>query len=62
MSGNPLGRTLPGRAGLEIRTIIAGGGRILDKIDAVQGDVFGHRPMLGVTDWIAILSRAMFSR
>ena len=62
VSGKPLGRTLPGRAGLEIRTIIAGGGRILDKIDAVQGDVFGHRPMLGVTDWIAILSRAMFSR
>jgi phytoene synthase len=62
LSGKPLGQSLPGRTGLEIRTIIAGGARILDKIDAAQGDVFRHRPMLGAADWAAMLSRAVFSR
>jgi squalene synthase HpnC len=61
LSGAPLGRTLPGRAGLEIRTVVAGGARILDKIDAVNGDVFRFRPMLGARDWVAILVSAIFS-
>jgi hypothetical protein len=59
MSGAPLGRTLPGRVGLEIRATVAGGAAILDKIDAVSGDVFLHRPMLGKLDWMRILSRAL---
>lgn len=59
MSGAPLGRDLPGRLGIEIRATIAGGARILDRIDAVEGDVFRHRPVLGTLDWIRILVRAL---
>jgi phytoene/squalene synthetase len=58
-SGAPLGRRLPGRMGLEIRATIAGGARILDKIDAARGDVFRHRPVLRLPDWIQILVRAL---
>ena len=48
VSGAPLGRALPGRIGPRDprdrrRAAIA----ILDKIDAVRGDVFRHRPALG---------------
>jgi squalene synthase HpnC len=59
MSGAPLGRALPGRLGLEIRAVVGGGARILDKIDAVRGDVFRHRPILGRRDWLRILARAV---
>ena len=55
-SGAPLGRALPGRIGLEIRVIVAGGARILDKIDAVAGRRVpasaGAR-----RDWTAIAAR-----
>jgi squalene synthase HpnC len=55
--GSALGRELPGRVGLEIRATIAGGTSILDKIDAVRGDVFRHRPTLDKLDWIRILGK-----
>lgn len=58
-SGAPLGRTLPGRVGLEIRATVQGGMAILDKIDAVAGDVFRHRPVLRKRDWLKILLRAL---
>ncbi len=54
LSGKPLGNVLTGRIGLELRAIIAGGLAILDKIDAVQGDVFRHRPQLTKWDWLRI--------
>lgn len=59
LSGAPLGRDLPGRIGLEIRAIVAGGLRILDKLEAVGYDVFNRRPMLGVLDWPRILWKAL---
>jgi squalene synthase HpnC len=59
LSGAPLGRVLPGRFGLEIRATVHGGLRILDRIDAVSGDVFRHRPALKPSDWIAILAKAV---
>ena len=58
-SGSPLGRALPGRIGLEIRTIVEGGLRILEKIDKVEGDVYHHRPVLQRWDWPLILTRAL---
>jgi squalene synthase HpnC len=58
-AGAPLGLALPGRIGLEIRATVAGGGAILDKIDAVEGDVFRHRPVLTKFDWIAIITKAL---
>ncbi len=58
-SGSPLGRALPGRIGLEIRTIVQGGLRILEKIDRVEGDVYHHRPVLSTIDWPLLLWRAL---
>jgi squalene synthase HpnC len=58
-SGKPLGRILKGRIGLEMRTIIAGGDRILSKISAVDGDVFRHRPVLTKPDWVLMLARSL---
>jgi len=61
LSGASLGRDLPGRIGLEIRAIVAGGLRILDKIEAVDYDVFKHRPVLTALDWPRLLIKAVFA-
>jgi phytoene synthase len=58
-SGAPLGRALKGRIGLEMRMIIAGGARILEKIESVGGDVFHHRPVLRPFDWPLMLLRSL---
>ena len=58
-SGASLGWDLPGRIGLEIRAIVAGGLRILDNIEAVDCDVFAHRPKLEALDWPFILWRSL---
>jgi len=58
-AGAPLGSALPGRIGLEIRTIVQGGLRILEKIDKVEGDVYHHRPVLKTWDWPLILAGAL---
>ncbi|MDP2752078.1 MAG: squalene synthase HpnC [Rhodocyclaceae bacterium] len=57
--GVPLGRILPGRIGLEMRTIIEGGLCILNKIETVDFDIFRHRPLLTTRDWPPILWRAI---
>lgn len=59
LSGASLGWDLPGRIGLEIRAIVAGGLRILDKIEAVDYDVFTRRPRLQAPDWPLILWRSL---
>jgi squalene synthase HpnC len=59
LSGAALGWDLPGRIGLEIRAIVAGGLRILDKIDAVDYDVFNQRPTLKAFDWPQIFWRSL---
>lgn len=58
-SGARLGHDLPGRIGLEIRTIVAGGLALLDKIEAADYDVFNRRPVLGAFDWPRILIGAL---
>ena len=58
-SGYPLVRALPWRLGLELSAIIAGGTRILDRITAVNGDVFAHRPVLRTWDWCTVAYRAL---
>lgn len=58
-AGAPLGRALPGRIGLEIRTIVQGGLRILEKIDKAEGDVYHLRPVLHAHDWPLLLFRAL---
>jgi len=56
--GAALGRLLRGRIGLEIRTIVAGGDTILQKIIDADYDVFRFRPALRGPDWLAMLFRA----
>jgi squalene synthase HpnC len=58
-SGAPLGLVLPGRIGLEMRTIIAGGETILRKLHQHHGDVYQHRPVVRSWDWARILFKAI---
>jgi len=60
-AGAPLGRALPGRIGLELRMIVMGGTRILEKLQASDGDAFGHRPVLKAPDWVIMLYRSLFA-
>ena len=57
-SGAPLSRRLPGRIGWELRLVIQGGLRILQRIDRIDGDVFSRRPRLQVGDWLRMTARA----
>ncbi|HWQ39092.1 MAG TPA: squalene synthase HpnC [Burkholderiales bacterium] len=57
--GAALGRALPGRVGLELRMIVMGGRRILDKLQAADGDVFRRRPVLTAPDWAYMFWRAL---
>jgi squalene synthase HpnC len=58
MQGAPLGSILTGRIGLEMRMIIAGGLRILAKIEAVDYDIFNRRPVLRPLDWVIMLAKS----
>lgn len=58
-AGAPLARRLPGRIGFELRLIVEGGLRILDRIEAAEYDVFAHRPQLGLTDKLVVAWRAI---
>ncbi|OWY40001.1 squalene synthase HpnC [Xenophilus sp. AP218F] len=58
-AGAPLGRVVKGRFGLELRLIILGGERILQKLHASGGDVFRQRPVLGWRDWLYMFWRAL---
>jgi len=59
LSGNALGKALPGRVGLEIRATVQGGLRILEKIERVGYDVFRRRPVLTPLDWPMLLLKAV---
>ncbi|MEA5097815.1 MAG: squalene synthase HpnC [Burkholderiaceae bacterium] len=58
-SGAPLAQRLPGRIGWELRLVVQGGLRILEKIEAADYDVFRRRPKLGKPDWLMIGWRAL---
>ena len=57
LSGAPLVHVLPGRVGFELRLVVQGGLRILDKLEA-NTDVFRHRPVLNKLDWLRLFWRA----
>lgn len=59
LSGEPLGRILKGRIGLEMRMIIQGGLRILELLEQHQGDIFHYRPKLLRKDWGLMAWRAL---
>jgi squalene synthase HpnC len=59
-AGAPLGLALKGRIGLEMRLIILGGSRILEKLHDSRGDMFRQRPVLGPVDWLHMLRGALW--
>ncbi|VAW68452.1 Squalene synthase [hydrothermal vent metagenome] len=59
--GAPLGKSLKGRFGFEIRLIIAGGSRILLKLDKQSDNVFS-RPRLGFNDWMWVFWKALWAK
>lgn len=58
MQGAPLGSILTGRIGLEMRMIIAGGLRILTKLEDNDYDMFRNRPVLKPFDWVIMLAKS----
>lgn len=59
LSGAPLARAVPGRLGWELRLVVMGGLRILERIEAVGFDVFRQRPTLTRSDWPRLMWRAI---
>jgi len=57
--GVPLAGRLPGRIGLEIRTVVQGGLRILEKLERARGKGIRRRPVLRPWDWPLMLARAL---
>ena len=60
--GAPLALALPGRIGFELRMIVQGGLRILEKIEQVDYDVFARRPTLDRRDGVLLVARALTMR
>ena len=58
LQGAPLVHAIPGRAGWELRLVVQGGLRILDRIRALQYRTLQQRPTLKPTDGPALLWRA----
>ncbi|MCF8209871.1 MAG: squalene synthase HpnC [Rhodoferax sp.] len=58
--GAPLVHRLPGRAGWELRLVVQGGLRILDKIEAIGFTSLTHRPVLRRRDYALMLWRALW--
>ena len=59
LKGAPLATHVGGRLGWELRFIVHGGLRILEKIEAVNYDVFHRRPRLKKYDWLLLGWRAL---
>lgn len=58
-AGLPLTQRLPGRIGFELKLVVHGGLRILDRLDQLHYDIFFHRPTLQKRDWILLFWRAL---
>lgn len=56
--GAPLVKTVPGRAGWELRLVVQGGLRIAEKIEQVQFATLRQRPKLSAWDGAVMLWRA----
>lgn len=59
VAGSPLAWRLPGRIGLELRLVVHGGLRILEKLALCGYDVFGRRPTLTAGDGLLLCWRAL---
>ena len=58
--GEPLVHRLPGRFGWELRLVVQGGLRVVDKIEAHGFNPLGRRPTVGALDAPLLLWRALW--
>jgi squalene synthase HpnC len=58
--GAPLVHAVPGRAGWELRLVVQGGLRILDKIEQLQWATLRQRPVLRARDYGVMAWRALW--
>lgn len=61
-AGAPLACRIPGRAGWELRLVVQGGLRMLDKIEAINFATWRSRPKLTARDVPLMLWRALWMR
>jgi phytoene/squalene synthetase len=59
LQGGPLVHRVPGRAGWELRLVVQGGLRVLQRIDAIGGRTLDHRPKLHAPDVLPMLWHAV---
>ncbi len=62
LEGAPLVHAVPGRAGWELRLVVQGGLRILDKIAALEFATLRMRPTVGAVDALVLAWRALRMR
>jgi hypothetical protein len=60
LEGAPLVHRLGGRVGWELRLVVQGGLRILDRIVALDHDTLNHRPVIGPRDALPMAWRALW--
>jgi len=60
MSGAPLVHQIPGRAGWELRAVVQGGLRVLEKVEKLGPLAFVQRPTLKAWDGPALLWRTLW--
>lgn len=60
--GAPLVHAIPGRAGWELRFVVQGGLRILERIERLGGATLTRRPTVGTRDALPIAWRALRMR
>jgi hydroxysqualene synthase len=59
IEGSGIVHRVPGRAGWELRAVVQGGLRVLDRIEGQGFDTFTRRPRLGPADAPVVLWRAL---
>ena len=62
LEGAPLVHRIPGRAGWELRLVVQGGLRVLERIARMDHATLARRPALGAADLLPILWRALGMR
>ncbi|MEN9539389.1 MAG: squalene synthase HpnC [Pseudomonadota bacterium] len=60
LRGAPLTKIVPGRAGWELRLVVQGGLRILEKIETLQHATLSQRPKLGRWDVLVMAWRSLW--
>jgi squalene synthase HpnC len=60
LKGADLAKTVPGRGGWELRLVVQGGLRILDRIEALGFNTLQQRPKLGKWDMLVMGWRALW--